>query len=83
MHALDHVFYIVTSNNILNLMENESIKKNAVEIVRNKNRHELTSELQTSNSDSKRKGLSVQEIIEKMSGVKIDEVCVFFFIYKL
>ena len=64
-------------------MENESIKKNTVEIVRNKNRHELQSELKNSNSDSKRKEISVQEIIEKMSRGKIDAVCVFFFIYKL
>ena len=60
-------------------MENQPIKKNTVEIVRNKNRHELQSELKNSNSNSKKKGISVQEIIEKMSGVKIDEVCVFFF----
>ena len=60
-------------------MENESIKKNAVEIVRNKNRHELQSELKNSNSGSKRKEISVQEIIEKMSGVKMDAVCVFHF----
>ena len=60
-------------------MENQLIKKNTVEIVRNKNRHELQSELKNSNSNSKKKGISVQEIIEKMSGMKIDEVCVFFF----